>query len=152
MVTRVVRFDWHRLEYSFRDAVHSVAVPKLFLLAAGVGLVGGIYGIGGGAILAPVIVSLWGLPVYTVAGAALLGTCLTSVAGVGLFSTIGWLGDMPEVMPSWSVGLAFGVGGLFGTYTGSQLQHLLPPRPIDALLALIVNGLGLSYIIGYFTR
>lgn len=38
-----------------------------------VGIVGGIYGIGGGAIVAPFLVTFFGLPVYTVAGATLMG-------------------------------------------------------------------------------
>ena len=41
-------------------------------------------GIGGGAIMAPFFVSVFGLPVYTVAGAALMGTLITSVAGVAI--------------------------------------------------------------------
>jgi len=45
-----------------------------------VGIVGGVYGIGGGSIIAPFFVSFCGLPVYTVAGAALMGTFVTSIA------------------------------------------------------------------------
>ena len=47
-----------------------------------VGIIGGVYGIGGSAIIAPFFISFFWLPVYTVAGAALMGTFVTSIAGV----------------------------------------------------------------------
>ena len=37
---------------------------------------------GGGAIMAPIFVAVFGLPVHAVAGAALMGTFVTSVVGV----------------------------------------------------------------------
>jgi uncharacterized membrane protein YfcA len=52
------------------------------LLAFVVGIIGGIYGIGGKAIIAPFCVAVLPLPGYTVAGATLLGTFLTSILGV----------------------------------------------------------------------
>ena len=58
------------------------------LLSLIVGLVGGVYGIGGGAIMAPFLVSFFGLPVHAVAGASLFATFLTSVAGVGFYSLL----------------------------------------------------------------
>jgi len=42
------------------------------------GIIGGIYEIGGGAIVAPFFVAIIGLPVYTVAGAALMGSFINS--------------------------------------------------------------------------
>jgi uncharacterized protein len=42
-----------------------------------VGVIGGIYSIGGGSIIAPFLVTVFGLPVYTVAGATLIGTFVT---------------------------------------------------------------------------
>ena len=58
----------------------------LVLLAAAVGCVGGIYGIGGGSILAPVLTGTGRLP-SEVAPAALASTFVTSVAGVVTYGT-----------------------------------------------------------------
>ena len=52
------------------------------------GIVGGTYGIGGGAIIAPFFVSWFRLPVHTISGATLMGTFLTSVAGVIFYMII----------------------------------------------------------------
>ena len=57
--------------------------------AAAVGCVGGIYGIGGGSILAPVLTGT-GRPPSEVAPAALASTFVTSVAGVVTFTVLSW--------------------------------------------------------------
>jgi hypothetical protein len=53
----------------------------LRLLAFGVGVIGRIHGIGGGSIIAPILITL-GYSVVGIAGAALLATFVTSFAGV----------------------------------------------------------------------
>ena len=49
-------------------------------LAAGVGVIGGIYGIGGGSLLSPILVGR-GMPIATVAPATLVSTFVTSAVG-----------------------------------------------------------------------
>jgi len=64
-----------------------IPVPVLIVLAVAVGCVGGIYGIGGGSILAPVLVGSGRKPAE-VAPAALASTFVTSVAGVITFTVL----------------------------------------------------------------
>jgi uncharacterized membrane protein YfcA len=105
--------------YEFGDRRFSYGVPAVFCLSFIVGVVGGIYSIGGGAIIAPFLVSIFGLPVYTVAGAALVGTFITSVAGVAFFEvlSISPVGTQ-AASPDWLLGATLGIGGLAGTYAG----------------------------------
>ncbi len=137
-----------RIEYEFWGEVFSFRPAALFVLALGVGLIGGIYGIGGGAIIAPFVVTVFRLPIYTVAGAALLGTFLTSIAGVASFEALARtpLGGGIPVRPDWALGALFGVGGLAGTYCGARLQKHLPERWIRLFLGLLITGLALSYM------
>jgi uncharacterized membrane protein YfcA len=46
------------------------------------------YGIGGGAIIAPFLVTVIHLPVYAIAGAVLAANFMTLLAGVVFYSTI----------------------------------------------------------------
>jgi len=120
----------------------------LCALAFVVGIVGGIYGIGGGAIIAPFIVSVLRLPVYTVGGASLFGTLITSIAGVGFFELLA-LSPMTAgvpVRPDWLLGALFGIGGLAGTFVGARLQKYLPERLIRLSLGILVTGLALNYV------
>ena len=90
--------------------------PLLVLLAVAVGCVGGIYGIGGGSILAPVLTGT-GRPPSEVAPAALASTFVTSVAGVVTFTVLS-LHRQGPVAPDWPTGIALGLGGLAGAYLG----------------------------------
>ena len=102
----------------------------LALIAAAVGCVGGIYGIGGGSILAPILVGSGRSPVE-VAPATLASTFVTSIAGVVTFVILSMEHQGP-VAPDW--GIALGVGGLAGGYTGALLQRRLPEPGMRRLL------------------
>jgi uncharacterized protein len=67
--------------------VRLIPVPVLVVLAAAVGCVGGIYGIGGGSVLAPVLIGSGRKP-SEVAPAALASTFVTWVAGVITFTIL----------------------------------------------------------------
>ena len=110
-----------------------IPVPVLVVLAVVVGCVGGIYGIGGGAILAPVLIGS-GQRASVVAPAALASTFVTSVAGVTTFTLLS-LYHPGAVAPDWSVGLALGAGGLAGGYTGARIQSRMPDVLIRRLVA-----------------
>ena len=56
------------MAYEFLGETFTFNVPALFLLALVVGLIGGTYGIGGGAIIAPFLAAIFKLPMYTIAG------------------------------------------------------------------------------------
>jgi uncharacterized membrane protein YfcA len=85
-----------------------VPVPALIMLAAAVGCVGGIYGIGGGSILAPVLIGT-GRPPPEVAPAALASTFVTLVAGVVTFTILA-THEHGSVAPNWPTGIALGIG------------------------------------------
>jgi uncharacterized membrane protein YfcA len=149
---RTVSWSLLRTEYEFYGERFSFHTTGLFLLSLLVGLVGGVYGVGGGAIIAPFIVSFFGLPVHTIAGATLMGTCVTSVGGVIFYSLAAMYHLRPEltVAPDWLLGCLFGIGGLVGMYLGAAAQKYVSAAIITPVLALLVAGLGLSYVVGYF--
>src|SRR5208337_1703876 len=84
-----ISWSLKRTEYEFFGQCFSFHTTGLFILSLVVGLIGGIYGIGGGAIIAPFIVTFFNLPVHTIAGATLMGTCVTSIGGVIFYPLIG---------------------------------------------------------------
>ena len=110
----------------------------IMLLSFIVGIIGGVYGIGGGAIIAPFFVSFFGLPVYTVAGAALMGTFVTSVAGVTFYHLIAPFYPNMAVAPDWALGFLFGIGGFAGMYCGARFQKFVPARVIKWMLLFCI--------------
>lgn len=135
------------VEYEFLGETHRVSTPGILLLSFVVGMVGGTYGIGGGAIIAPFLVSFYRLPVHTVAGAALMGTFVTSVAGVAFYTGIAPLFPGTSVSPDWLLGSLFGLGGAAGMYAGARCQKHVPGRVIKLLLAGIILFTAAKYAI-----
>lgn len=107
-------------------ARRAVAPRTLTSLAVAVGVVGGVYGIGGGSLLGPILAGR-GMPVTRVAPAALAATFATSLVGAVSYALLS-LVSSGDVAPDWWLGLACGTGGLIGGYLGARLQPRLPER------------------------
>ncbi len=140
---RTLEFTPRRLRFEFRERKYQCKPAGVFALGLAVGLIGGVYGIGGGAIIAPFLIAVCGLPVHTVAGATLMGTFATSAAGVSFYQLI-------AVPPDWPLGLWFGAGGIAGMYLGARTQRFVPAGLLNAMLAVILFGIASFYIAGYF--
>ncbi|HTZ70845.1 MAG TPA: sulfite exporter TauE/SafE family protein [Acetobacteraceae bacterium] len=148
---RTLIFNARQLAFEFQQRKYHCRPAGIFVLSLAVGLVGGIYGIGGAAIIAPFLVSIYGLPVHTIAGATLAGTLVTSAAGVGFYQ---WIAPFYQasgitVAPNWTLGLSFGVGGMAGMYLGARTQRYVPAAALKTMLALILLGVATGYLAGY---
>jgi len=135
--------------FNFKSATYSFATAKLLGLALAVGIIGGVYGIGGGAIIAPFLITVFRLPVYAIAGAVLLGTFVSSLAGVTFYSLIPINGAVAA--PDWLLGILFGAGGLMGMYLGARVQKYMPGRWIKLMLGVVIVTVASRYIIKFFT-
>jgi uncharacterized membrane protein YfcA len=145
----VKKFTLSRITYEFHGEVFDFSTPGIFTLSFLVGIVGGVYGIGGGAILAPFFVTFFRLPVYTVAGATLMGTFITSVAGVGFYQAIAPFYPGLAVAPDYPLGLLFGLGGMAGMYCGARLQKHVPAKAIKGMLAAVIVFLAVRYVLEF---
>ena len=133
----------------FRRASRPAPVPPssrfIVTLALGVGVVGGIYGIGGGSLLSPVLVGR-GIPVNTVAPAALTATFLTSVAGAGTYVLLAVFTTGHDIAPDWTIGIVSGLGGLCGGYLGAHLQPFLAERALRIGLGVLAVATAVLYV------
>ncbi|MFD3522536.1 sulfite exporter TauE/SafE family protein [Streptomyces sp. NPDC058653] len=121
----------------------------LAVLALTVGVVGGIYGIGGGSLLGPVLAAR-GMPLARIAPATLAATFTTSVAGAAAYAVLATTTTGP-VAPDWWLGLACGAGGLIGGYLGARLQPRLPEAVLSLLLGILAAALGTLYAVQALT-
>lgn len=114
-------------------------------LALCVGVVGGIYGIGGGSLLSPLLVGS-GMAVAVVAPAALASTFITSIVGAVTFAVLARF-TQGSIAPDWPIGIACGLGGLMGGYLGARLQPLVPETALRMLLGCLAVSIGSLYLI-----
>jgi uncharacterized membrane protein YfcA len=148
-VVKTISLSLKKIEYEFLNETFSFSPMGMFLLACVVGVIGGIYGIGGGAIIAPFCVAVFHLPVHTIAGATLMGTFLTSIAGIAFYSLLPAKGGL-QTSPDWLLGVLFGAGGFAGMYLGARFQKFVPQKIIKILLGLLMFLVAAKYIIQYF--
>jgi len=139
-----------RLCYTFQGEAFNVSCAGIFARCFIVGSVGGVYGTGCGPSIAPLLGHCSGRPVYPVAGAALLGTFVTSVAGVAFYTGIAPLYPQVSVAPDWLLGILFGLGGMVGMYLGARCQKFVPAKVIKWMLVCIMLFTALKYIVDYF--
>ncbi len=151
-VVKTVSASIRRIEYEFYGETYAFNTWVLLLLTFIVGIVGGTYGIGGGAIIAPFLITFYALPVYTIAGSALMGTFLTSIVGVGIYTVIApiYAHTGLAIAPDWKLGILFGVGGFAGMYCGARAQKFVPGKVIRCILGLLITFLALRYVLQYF--
>jgi uncharacterized membrane protein YfcA len=118
-------------------ATRAAAEPRpphagwLLPVGAGLGLLSGLSGVGGGIFLSPLLLLAgWADPRQT-AGVSVAFILVNSAAGLLGFVTAG--GDVPAVAPL--LALAAGAGGLAGAWFGSRR---LAPLALRRLLAVVV--------------
>jgi uncharacterized membrane protein YfcA len=109
------------------------------------GTIGGIYGIGGGSVLGPILAGR-GIPMTQIAPAALAATFATSIVGAGTYGILA-LTTSSDISPRWILGLLCGIGGLIGGYLGARLQRHLPERSLRLILGTLATALALLYLI-----
>jgi uncharacterized membrane protein YfcA len=149
--TEVLLFNWRELAFRFRGTDHRCSNLGIVAFSFLVGIVGGAYGIGGGAIVAPVLVTFYRLPMHAVAGATLMGTFTTSLVGILVYQAVALSPAAAGIAvgPDWLLGSLFGVGGLVGMYFGARAQRYFPSEWLKLMLGLIVLVVGGRYVAGY---
>jgi uncharacterized protein len=109
------------------------------LSGAGVGLLTGVLGVGGGFLIVPALVMLVGLPMYQAVATSLVIIAANSLAGL--------LGHIQSGVLDLSLILVFVLAGLFGTLVGSRFAHRLPARQLRQAFAVFVVLLAVFLLI-----
>ena len=128
------------------DESTHIARPIWLVLAsgAGVGLLTGILGVGGGFLVVPALVMLVGLPVQTAVGTSLIIIAMNSLAG--------FLGHISSGSLDWMVTVIFTSAGLVGTFGGMRLSRRLSPSKLQKAFAVFVMALGVFLLIDNFPK
>ncbi len=144
-----VSLSVYSLQFDFNDTTYHINTLSISCFSMIIGIIGGIYGIGGGAIVAPFLVAVYKLPIHTVAGASLMCTFLTSSTGVLFFQLLSKLSlhHNQLIVPDYRLGLLFGAGGAIGMYFGARAQRYVNPVHIKTILCFILFFTALKYII-----
>lgn len=128
------------------DKSYSFSTVLLLLVSMMVGILGGAYGIGGGAFLAPFCISVLNLPIFIVSGAALFSTWINSVVAASFYAFAPVTKSALNTSPDWVLGALFGLGGMMGIYVGTFMQKRFSAVWIKSILAISISIISARYI------
>ena len=119
---------WMLLNKTPANAAHADrGWPVTALSGAGVGVLTGFLGVGGGFLIVPALVMFVGLPIRQAVGTSLVVIAMNSLAGV-----LGHLSGEPVNLTI--VGI-FVVAGLLGSLVGARLARIIKPEQLRASFA-----------------
>lgn len=107
----------------------------IFLAATTCGVASGLFGIGGGVLLVPLLVLVFSFPQHRAQGTSLIA--LIPPTGLLAFLAYAKAGYV-----SWRTGLLLIPGVFFGGILGSWLAKRLQPRRMRQIFAILILALG----------
>ncbi len=111
----------------------------LMLLGVFIGLLTGMIGLGGGFIMVPVMIWLFGVEPLEAVGTSLLAMMFIAIVG-----TIIKLG---QGFVNVNAGLIIGLGSIVGAQVGVKISSLINPYILKALFSLVFLYLAISYLL-----
>ena len=115
-------------------------ILKLALIATATGVFSGLFGVGGGIVIVPLLI-LW----FAYGEREATGTSLAAIAVIAMLAAIGQgvYGNV-DLLEAALIGLP-AVGGVVA---GTALQQRVPERTISLLFALLLGAVALKLLLG----
>lgn len=112
--------------------------PRLAVIGTAAGVVSGLFGVGGGAVIVPLLILWMGFEERPAAGTSLAASALIAVLAAGGHSLYGNV-DL-------AAGLLLGVPAAAGVVAGTALQQRLPAKGISLAFAALLTASALALI------
>jgi len=110
------------------------------VVAVAIGLLTGIFGVGGGFLVVPALVLVFGFPFAIATGTSLVVVALNSATALA-FKYDAWSGI------SWEIPLFVNVGGVVGSVVASNLNHGIPQRILERTFAGLLVALAVWMVV-----
>ena len=110
-------------------------LAPILVMAVCVGVMSGLFGIGGGALLVPALVIIFGYEQHVAQGTSLVA--LVPPTGLLAFVNYARAGEV-----NWTVGLLIIPGVFFGAMAGARLAQKLSPCGLRRAVAILVFVIG----------
>ena len=105
------------------------------------GVMSGLFGIGGGAVMVPLLVLWMALPQHRAHATSLAAIILTAASGTVAFARDGAV--------NFSAGFGIAAGAIAGAYFGAAVMHRLSPTRLRQAFAILMVLVALQMLIGF---
>lgn len=123
-------------------AMTGANIARLLLLGAIAGLLSGFIGVGGGFIIIPMLMWMFGMPFKVASGTSLVALCLLAVPGI---ITHGLYGHIDFVR-----GIAIAAGSIPGAFFGTALLKRLPEKALRIAFGILLVAVAVTLAINEF--
>jgi uncharacterized membrane protein YfcA len=106
---------------------------------AGVGLLTGFLGVGGGFLIVPALVMLVGLPIHQAVGTSLVVIAMNSLAG--------FVGHLADASFDGMIITSFVAAGFVGAFAGARLGRVLKPDQLRTSFAIFIMVLAVFLLV-----
>ena len=103
---------------------------EYFIVAFGAGIIGAIFGIGGGIIIVPALTILFGLDVHLAIGASIVSVVATSLSATGTY--------VKEEKVNMRLGLFLEIGTAFGALLGAFIAVFLEEKVLFIIFSVVL--------------
>jgi uncharacterized membrane protein YfcA len=117
--------------FTFSDTIYAYHPGLVIIGGMFAGIISTTFGIGTGFFLVPFYTTVLKLPIYAVAGAALLSTLIISVSGIVVYYS---LDTGASTAPDVTLGLLLGIGGILGGSVSAKVQSRVSSKFLHKLL------------------
>jgi len=113
---------------------------RLVLIGLVTGVFSAVFGVGGGIVLVPLLVTLAALPIHAAAATSLGAITITATAGVALYAARG------DVRPGYAA--LIGIPAIVGAFAGTHIQQRVSGRGLTLAFAVLLAGAGVWLLVG----
>lgn len=122
---------------------YSISIPLAISLALVVGILSGLFGIGGGSIMVPAMILLFGFPVHIATATSMFMILFVSMMGASTHILLGHI--------TWEYVLFFIPGAWIGGKLGAKTSQVLKGNTLEWVLRVTLILIGLRMIINGLT-
>ena len=114
-------------------------MARLLVIGTAAGVFSGLFGVGGGTIIVPLLILWFGYGERVATGTSLAAIAVIAVWGV---ATHGALGNVDVAK-----GLLVGVPAVGGVIAGAALQQRISPRVVSGVFAVLLVGSAVALVL-----
>lgn len=111
-----------------------------FVIGAAAGLLSGLFGVGGGIVIVPALLSFMSMERRLAHGTSLAATVPVAAASLATYA----YGDRVD----WAVALCLVVGAICGTVIGTHLLQIIPKRPLTIIFIGVILFTAVRLLLG----
>lgn len=138
------------IRISYWGEEQSFSVPLMLAIGFLVGIVASALGVGGGFMLVPIMVTVFGIPMYV-----LVAATVPFVITLSVTSLLSYVFTMPlltgvSTEPDWAFGLFVASGAILGAWVAAKTQRYIPEKILKPMLATVTGLVGILYMVNFF--